>query len=105
MTTPGLIPVTTPELLIVAIAELLLPQLDTLVVVVSVPELPAHNDEGPVMGAGGAFTVTVAIAMQPLGGVYVMTHVPGAMPLTTPVPMPTLAMVGHAQLHVPPEMP
>jgi len=36
---------------------------------VSVTELPVHNDNGPVMGDGNETTVTVVIAIQPVGKV------------------------------------
>jgi hypothetical protein len=34
-----------------------------------------------------------------------MTQVPAVIPFTMPVPSPTVAMPGHAQLHVPPKVP
>jgi hypothetical protein len=45
---------------------LLLAHVPPATVLVSVMELPAHTDEGPLIAEGAAFTVTVVIAVQPL---------------------------------------
>ncbi len=84
---PGLTPVTTPALFTVAT-----PVFDEVhgLAAAGVPDPvnvivePSQTAVGPVM-VGLGFTVTVAVLLQPLLLVYVMTVVPAATPVTTPV--------------------
>lgn len=68
---------------------------------VSSVALPWHMVGVPPIG-DIAFTVTVAVAMQPAGVVYLMIALPGPAPVTTPVDKPTVATPGDILLHVPP---
>lgn len=52
-----------------------------------------HTASKPVMAAGFGFTVTVAMATHPVGRVYVTSAVPAVMPVTSPVPIPTVMFV------------
>jgi hypothetical protein len=45
------------------------------------------------MGPGVAVTVTVVVAMQPVGGVKIMGAVPAVRPLTTPAAVMVATMV------------
>jgi hypothetical protein len=56
----------------------------------------------PAVVTGKAFTVTVEVAIQPVGKVYVIIDVPEDTPVTTPVPATTVATAGVALLQVPP---
>jgi hypothetical protein len=53
--------------------------------------LPIHTFAGPAIVAGVVLTETTAVVMQPLPIVYVIVVVPGATPVTTPVPALTVA--------------
>ena len=56
-----------------------------------------------MMAAGSGFTVTTLVNWQPPAPmVYVTSHVPADIPLTTPDPRPIVAIPGQATLHVPP---
>lgn len=59
----------------------------------------------PVMAAGMGCTVNTDVVKQVLGKVYVMIVVPGGgvadMPVTRPVPKPTVAIAGLLLVHVP----
>jgi hypothetical protein len=58
---------------------------------------PAQTDCGaPALAVGAAFTVTVAVILQPLLFVYVIMVVPPATPVTTPA-LDTVATVGVAE--------
>ena len=65
-----------------------------------------HNANVPVIAPGVGSTVNVMVVKQPDGNVYVIVAVPGAgvadTPVTTPVPIPTLAVAGALLVHVPP---
>jgi hypothetical protein len=58
----------------------------------------------PVIAAGKGLTVTTAVAIQPVDNVYVITGVPAAIPLTTPVGN-TVASNGSPLLQLPPVLP
>ena len=83
---PGFTPVTTPALLTVAT-----PVLEDVhgLTAAGVPDpvnvmvAPSHTAVGPVI-VGNAFTVTVAVLVQPLLLVYVIVVVPAETPVTTP---------------------
>ena len=68
-----------------ATAVLLLPQAPPAVASVWVMLWPAQTVAGPPIAAGVWFTVTVSVAVQPPGSVYIMAVVPGMMPVTRPV--------------------
>jgi hypothetical protein len=70
-------------------------------VLFSVIMLPAHTEEGPLIADGAAFTVTIAVAIQPLPNVYVIVAVPAAIPVTTPVVL-IVAVNALLLVHVPP---
>jgi len=67
----------------------------------STTDPPIHIDVGPVMAAGGAATVIDVVTKQPPTP-YEMTGVPTATPVTTPVPITTVASPKLLLLHVPP---
>ena len=94
-------PVTTPvEKPIVAIPVLPLVQVPppaSLKVVVN----PAQTAAVPVIDAGNGLTVTTLAAIQPVARVYVITEVPDATPVTTPVEGLTVAIVEVLLVHVP----
>lgn len=71
---------------------------------VSVVVSPGHTLSVPLMAAGKGFTVTTVVVMQPVANVYVITAVPAAMPVTTPVDGATVATSRLPLLHVPPGM-
>jgi hypothetical protein len=97
---PELTPVTNPVLLTVAtpgVAEThaleAAPVPDPVNWVVD----PAHTLNVPVI-VGNEFTVTVAVLLQPLLFVYVITLVPEPNPVTNPVLL-TVATPGVAETH------
>jgi hypothetical protein len=55
-----------------------------------------------MIAVGEFFTVTVAVAVQPAGNVYVMVVVPGFNAVTTPEVMPTVATAVLLLPHEPP---
>jgi hypothetical protein len=83
------------ELFTVAIVVLALLQVPPVVVLLSVLHVPPwHSCVAPVIGAGNGFTVTVVVWAQPVGNVYEITAVHGAvMPLTIPDVDPTLTQL------------
>jgi hypothetical protein len=62
--------------------------------------LPMHTLVPPVIAAGSAFTVTAAVAEQPLA-VYEIVVVPAVTPVTTPLPS-TVAVPVVLLIHEPP---
>ena len=87
MDDPAETPVTTPLLLTLATAVFDETQGVVVAAVaepVSVVVKPAQTVSVPVI-VGSAFTVTVAVMIQPFELVYVITEVPTATPVTTPV--------------------
>jgi hypothetical protein len=65
---PAVTPVTMPVASIVARGSLLV-HVPPVVVLSSVVVNPSHTASAPVMAAGNWFTVTVAVAMQPVPNV------------------------------------
>lgn len=64
--------------------------------------LPMQTERIPVIAAGTALTVTVAVVVQPALVVYVMIEVPAPMPVTIPDEAPTVATAVVPLTHVPP---
>lgn len=90
-----------------AIAALLLLQLPPLTASVNVIVDPVQTLAGPLIvpAVGAAVIVTAVVAdavPQLLVTVYVIVAVPADTPLTTPVALLMLAIVGELLLHVPP---
>ena len=101
MQVPAPIPVATPTALTNATAPLLVVQESVVeLLLVSVVLLPSQTTSAPVI-EGRAFTVTTAVAAQPVAPVYATMVVPAAMPLTTPVAL-TEPIAGVLLLHTPP---
>ena len=103
---PAATPVIIPNELTVAIEELLTDQLPPDTDSVSVPVLPAHSVEGPLMAAneGVAFTLTntlVAAVPHVLVTEYEILTEPALQPVTTPVAL-TVAIVVSPVDQVPP---
>ena len=76
-----------------------------IVVLVSVDVDPIQIPVVPEIAAAGAFTVTTVVALvvpQAFATLYVMVAVPWAIPVTTPVVLPTVATDGVLLVHVPP---
>lgn len=104
ITMPGVMPVTRPVLgNTVAIAGALLLQLPPGVGSVSVVVNPTQMLDKPLITPGRGFTVTIAVAEQPVGSVYEIVTVPAATPVTTPDDDPTVAIRTLLLLHVPPQ--
>jgi hypothetical protein len=57
----------------------------------------------PVIVVGVLFTVAVLVEIQPVGSVYVITGLPGATPVTTPVKVPAVACSVLLLLQLPPD--
>jgi hypothetical protein len=96
---PAVTPVITPADDVDAFA-LLLVHVPPATVLLSVTVLPVHTDDGPLIAAGAVFTVTVAVATQPVPSVYVMVTVPAVTPVTTPEVLIDAFVL--LLLHVPP---
>ena len=95
-------PVTMPEELpAVATAVLLLLHVPPATVLCKAVVPPAHTVSEPVIGATG-FTVMVVVIEQPPGDVYLITEVPGNIPVTTPEDDPIVAIVVEPLVQVPP---
>jgi hypothetical protein len=62
---------------------------------------PTQTFNVPVIVAGKGNTVTVVLALQPVGNVYVIAVVPAAMPYTSPVVASTVATAVFELLQVP----
>jgi hypothetical protein len=95
---PGATPPIKPGLSIVAIVVGVIDHVPPVVVVVSVVVRPTHSVRLPVMGAGVGFTVTILVVVQPPTEAAVIVAVPGAMPVTIPVP-DTVATAALLVLH------
>jgi hypothetical protein len=64
---------------------------------------PTHSPNGPVIGEGSGFTVTIFEMLQPVtGNVAVIVVTPGLTPLTIPVENPTVATPVELLLQVTP---
>ncbi len=97
---PADTPVTTPPFVIVATPVLEDVQGFTAAGVpdpVNVVVNPTHTVSVPVI-VGAGLTVTVAVMLQPLLSVYVITDVPADTPVTRPVLL-TVATPGDADTH------
>lgn len=98
-TTPPIVPVPPP---IVAVAGVLLTQVPTPEASVNVADVPGHTESAPPMPAGNGFTVSTAVAEQPVAvTVNVIVVVPAATPPTVPVAAPIVAVAGVLLTHVP----
>jgi hypothetical protein len=97
---PLVMPVTTPVTFMVPTDGLLLLHVPPAVVHASVIVAAGQTLAAPVMAAGSAFIVTIAVAV-PNDDIYDTTAVPAVMPVTTPVPLLTVTLP-DALLHVPP---
>lgn len=97
LTKPATVPPDT-----IATVLLLLLQVPPLVALVSEILAPAHTAVGPVIAAGAGLTVIAVVVKQPVPNVYVIVAVPANIPLTMPVPDPTLATAVLLLAHVPP---
>ena len=98
---PPATPVTTPVAEpTVAMPVLLLLHVPPAVVLARVVDEPRQVDGEPVIAANGA-TETTVVALQPFV-LYVIVALPEATPVTTPVEVPTVAIVLLLLLHVPP---
>ena len=69
---------------------------------VKVVVAPTHTWALPEIAGGNGLTVTIVVAIHPVGNKKVMIVVPGDMAVTTPVAEPTVATVGDPELQVPP---
>ena len=87
----------------VATDVLLLVHTPNSVALVNVVDEPEHTDEAPPMAAGVAATLTIPVAMQPVGNIYVIADVPAATPVTIPDEDPIVAVEVELLDHGPPE--
>ena len=62
---------------------------------------PKHTEDGPVIMTGNGLTVIVLEVEQPVAIAYVMTAVPGVIPVTSPAEL-TGATAGLLVDHMPP---
>ena len=85
----------------VAMATLLLVHEPPRVASVRLVVAPAQTVAAPEMAEGVGFTVMIVVVLQPVGNAYVITLVPGAIPVSTPVPDPITATVTSPLLHAP----
>jgi hypothetical protein len=72
---------------------------------VSVILAPVHAVDGPLIVVGALVTFTVAVLVQPAAEVHVMMTEPVAMPFTTPVVAPIVAIEGLLLAHDAPPVP
>lgn len=56
------------------------------------------------MGDGAGLMVTLVVVTQPGAMVYETLVIPPASPVSTPDPIPIVAVVGAEELHVPPDV-
>jgi len=99
-------PVTTPvPLTTVAIVVLPLAHVPPVVPSVKVIVEPTQNGEDAGIANGVVLTVTIVVAVQPVPSEYVIIEVPDNTPVTTPVPLTTVAMVVVPLDQVPPVVP
>jgi len=107
-TTPGDIPVKTPEKeSMVAIVTFPLVHMPPGGVAFNSTELPTQTDAPgtppePVVITGFALTVTVVVTKHPAGSIYVTLAIPGEIPVTTPESEPIVAIVTFPLVQVPP---
>ena len=88
---PSDIPVNVPEVLMLPVAILLLLHDPPVVSLLKVVVAPSHTKAMPVMAAGSAFMVSMAVLKQPAGREKVMVLVPAERPVMIPVMEPTAA--------------
>ena len=88
--TPLTVPLDEP---IVAVAGEELTHTPPVTVLVNDIVVDAHKAVGPVIAAGCALMVMVAVAAQPAIEVKVITEVPGFAPVTVPLAAPIVALV------------
>jgi hypothetical protein len=100
---PELTPVITPELPAVEVAMLVLPLIHVppAIALLNVVVDPAHIVVNPVIPGGVGFTVIVVVTVLPETE-YDITLKPAATPVTTPVPVPTVAAAVLLLIQVPP---
>jgi hypothetical protein len=98
---PAATPVTIPEASTEAVAVLEEDHEPPVVAHARVIVPPAHADPVPVMAAGIAYTLTIAVTVVPANE-YVMVDVPADIPITTPLAEPIVATAGVLLLHEPP---
>lgn len=96
--TPHTLPV--PDTVAIAGEELL--HAPPAVVLLCSTQLLMHTDDGPVIAAGRASTVTIAVVKQPVPNEYEIVVLPADTPCTVPVVASILPTVGVLLLHVPP---
>ena len=94
------VPMAPEKLPIVATPVLLLIHVPPGIASFNVTDEPIHTPEGPVIGFGIAFIVTVRTWKQPVVSVYDIVAVPAFTPNTTPVGL-TVALSGSLVDHVP----
>lgn len=80
----------------------LLLQVPPVVASVMTPVMATHTVDGPLMAPGPGVIVSVRVATQPVGSVYVMVAVPVTTPVTTPLDEPIATVEGSLLLHDPP---
>ncbi len=95
---PDTMPVLVPTEATVLSLLLHVPPADVLANVVVAP---TQTVGVPVTGAGIGYTVTTAVAIQPVAIVNVILDVPAAMPVTTPEDELTVAVATSLLLQVP----
>jgi hypothetical protein len=69
MALPALTPVTVPDTSTLAVPGALLPHTPPRLASCNVVVAPAHSVPAPLIGRGGLLTVTVVVAIQPVGKV------------------------------------
>ena len=72
-----------------------------LAVSVSVSVVPVHINPVPVTTVGELLTVTVVVALHPVGAVKVIALVPVVIPVTIPVPDPIVSTPVLPLIHAP----
>ena len=92
VTVPGIMPLAIPDALpITAVATALLDQVPPIGILLKVELVPGQILSVPAMADGIGNTVTIVVATQPVGSMYVIVAVPDTIPDTTPVPVNTVA--------------
>ena len=89
------------------VAMVVLPLVHVPPVVPSVNEIvePTQNGEDAEIADGVVLTVIIVVAVQPVPREYVIIDVPDITPVTTPVPLTTVATVVVPLDQVPPVVP
>jgi hypothetical protein len=98
-----LTPVITPvDASIVATPASILLQLPPDVVLINVADAPTHALVAPVMATGIGLTVKLAVAIQPVGSMYLIIVTPAARAFTLPVVESIVATPSMLLVHTPP---